>query len=288
MLPRSPRSFILVITISLPNMTACYDTNLLPRHYDFQLFSAAFRSDDVQSLQLEGIDKRRFCTTINAEERIPQKVSMHYATSKNCEDDRRMVLSQGPTSQWSSLPLNQIWTSEKTRLNKDKSSCTHRPDTTSEKVGPLFRPRSPKALLSPFDFKQPTETGRAEIPQQYADYSATPFSHSLAFGFRATGSQSEWSTLVPRRQLSYGEPSGVEEAKTSINSSGPREIQQKRQKPDTNSKCTAWVDDTAKVTADRLYHFGPSRRKPRLWLDLVEADEKTEEAVHRTHHLLFF
>ncbi|KAL9639113.1 MAG: hypothetical protein Q9164_001144 [Protoblastenia rupestris] len=286
MLPRSLRSFILVIAISLPNMTACCDNNLLPRHYDFQLFSAAFRSDDVQSLQFEGIDKRRLCTTINAEERISQKVSMHYATFKNYEDDRRM--GQGPTSQSSSLPLNQTWTGEKTRLNKDQSSCTHRPDTTSEKVGSLLRPRSPKALLSPFDFKQPTETGHAEIPQQYADYSATPFPHSLDFGFRAIGSQSESSTLVPRRQLSYGEPSGVGEAKTSTNSSGPREIQQKRQEPDTNSKCTAWVNDTAKVTADRPYHSGPSRQKPRLWLDLVEADEKTEEAVHQTYHLLFF
>ena len=89
----------------------------------------------------------------------------------------------------------------------------------------------------------------------------------------------DWDFSVPSRRLSYGEPLHMVQSRSVRNSRGSEEHRPKAGWLAEDKNCDKWIDDTLKAQATRPYHSEPSRRKQRLWLDLVEDDEEIKEAV---------
>ena len=143
-----------------------------------------------------------------------------------------------------------------------------------------------KTLLSPIKFSPDVHARTAgqveELPHpDHFDESGLDLSHDDVNSFHS----SDWDLTAPSRRLSYGEPLDMIEARSMRKSTGSTEHHGKLGWLARDKSCDIWVDDTMRAQASRTYHSEPSRRKNRLWLDLVEDDEEIEEAVGVPDHV---
>ena len=235
-----------------------------------------------QSLRPETVDQKVPCLTTN---RVPLGTSVHCFTSDAPPDDRRVTLTQAsPTPNLSRHP-GQSPSSKDTKQNSVQSHEFDKSTAVSQLADEALRPVSPKALLSPFEFKQHVSEGHAGTGELHYDYNGTLLPPSLKPNPWTGSSNMDWTPLVPRRRLSYGESATSEETECSHKTIDEPELRLTQCSPDVESKCMTWLDATAGVAARRPYHSKPLRRKPRLWLDLVDEDHKIEEAVRRPFYL---
>ena len=143
-----------------------------------------------------------------------------------------------------------------------------------------------KPLLSPIKFSHDVEARAAdqmgELPHldQFRDDE-----HHLPYDDASSFRSSDWDLAAPSRRLSYGEPLDMIEARSVRRSTGSLKFQSKASWPAEDKNCDTWIDETLKAQANRPYHSEPSRRKNRLWLDLVEDDEEIAEAVSARDHI---
>ena len=143
-----------------------------------------------------------------------------------------------------------------------------------------------KPLLSPIKFSpnvQLRTTGQVEElppPDQFIE-NELELSCDDANSFHS----SDWDLTAPSRRLSYGEPLDVIEARSLRQSTGSTKLPSEARWGANDKSCGTWVDDIMKAQAQQTYHSEPSRRKNRLWLDLVEDDEEIEEAVRVPDHV---
>ena len=95
---------------------------------------------------------------------------------------------------------------------------------------------------------------------------------------------SDWDLAAPSRRLSYGEPLDSMEARSSGGPISETRIQVGGEGLAEDHCCDSWIDDTLRAQANRPYHSEPTRRKNRLWLDLVDYESEVTEAVsiHRS------
>ena len=137
-----------------------------------------------------------------------------------------------------------------------------------------------KPLLSPIKFSPDVEAratdqiGELPHPDHFSDVeNQVPQDDVNSFH------SSDWDLAAPSRRLSYGEPLDMVDARSVRKSTGSTKFPSKAGWLVGDKNYDTWIDDTLKAQANRPYHSEPSRRKNRLWLDLVEDDEEITEAV---------
>lgn len=190
-------------------------------------------------------------------------------------------------------PLPSTWT-----WSPDNSSCLASLPPTRSEDGPsnwygstLQSPEEllrwqrrhssvSKPLLSPIKFSPDVHARSAgqveELPHpDFFDEIGLDLSHDDVNSFHS----SDWDLTAPSRRLSYGEPLDMIEARSIRKSTGSTDDAGNNGWSARDKSCDTWVDDTIKAQAGRACHSEPSRRKNRLWLDLIEDDEEVSEAV---------
>ena len=146
----------------------------------------------------------------------------------------------------------------------------------------------PKTLRSPFEYNQeliPNQVDSAAKTdvQRFHVIGSLRGENSLGYIYYAptnpsdtTSQTSEAHRRIPRRQLSYGDPSS--KPKSLHKTAGSRELRQDAEWHEEDFDLGSWSDSTSNASAARPYHSEPIRSKPRIWLDLSEQD-KIQEAV---------
>ncbi len=150
----------------------------------------------------------------------------------------------------------------------------------------------PKTLRSPFEYTQglvnsgqPDPTANNE-DQRFEPNRPMRSKNSSAYIYYAPTNPSDKTnqTLdahrrVPRRQLSYGDPSSKPGPRILHKSTGSWELRHDAERDAVDYDLDSWSDSTSNASAARPYHSEPMRSKPRLWLDLSEEKDKIQEAV---------